>query len=76
MIRKIKQNELPPTIQNLIDIALLGTPVFIEFDNKTVVQLLPVRQTAHPRKAGSAKGMVKLAEDFNQPLENFDEYVA
>jgi antitoxin (DNA-binding transcriptional repressor) of toxin-antitoxin stability system len=76
MLYQIKQSELPPKIQDLIDSALLGTPVFIEFDNKVMVQLLPIRQLFHQRKAGSAKGMVKMADDFDAPLEDFDEYTS
>ena len=27
-----------------------------------------------PRRAGSAKGMVTIREDFDEPLEEFEEY--
>jgi hypothetical protein len=29
----------------------------------------------HPRKAGSAKGMVKMSDDFDAPLDDFAEYM-
>lgn len=32
----------------------------------------PARQ---PRKAGSAEGQVKMADDFDAPLPDFDEYM-
>ena len=27
------------------------------------------------RRAGSAKGMIRMADDFDEPLEDFDEYM-
>ena len=29
----------------------------------------------HQRKFGSAKGLIKIAEDFDDPLEDFREYM-
>jgi hypothetical protein len=28
-----------------------------------------------PRQFGSAKGMIHMAEDFDEPLEDFEEYM-
>ncbi|MEW5828422.1 MAG: prevent-host-death protein [Chloroflexota bacterium] len=64
MIYQIKQSELPKKLWNLIDAALRGEPVFIERDDKALVQLIPLKQMFHPRKAGSAKGMVKMTSAF------------
>jgi antitoxin (DNA-binding transcriptional repressor) of toxin-antitoxin stability system len=75
MIHQIKQSELPKKIWNLIDAALRGEPVFIERDGEALVQLIPLKQTFHPRKAGSAKGMVKMADDFDAPLDDFAPYM-
>jgi antitoxin (DNA-binding transcriptional repressor) of toxin-antitoxin stability system len=74
MIHQIKQSELPKKFGNLIDAALRGESVFIERDDKTLVQLVPLTQTLHPRKAGSAKGQVTIADDFDAPLEDFSDY--
>jgi Protein of unknown function (DUF2281) len=29
----------------------------------------------HPRQFGSAKGMIRMAENFDEPLEDFEEYM-
>ncbi len=76
MIHQIKQNELPKKLWNLIDAALRGEPVFITRDDQSMVQLVPMRLTLHPRKAGSAKGMVKMSADFDAPLGDFAEYMS
>jgi antitoxin (DNA-binding transcriptional repressor) of toxin-antitoxin stability system len=75
MIHQIKQSELPKKVWHLIDAALRGELVFIERDDKSLVQLIPLKQILRPRKAGSAKGMVKKSEDFDAPLNDFAEYM-
>ena len=34
-----------------------------------------VKQTRKCRQFGSAKGMVKIADDFDEPLADFQEYM-
>ena len=75
MIHQIKQDELPQQLQRLINAALRGDVVFIEREDKARVQLLPVRPGARPRKAGSAKGLLKIADDFDAPLDDFTDYM-
>ncbi|OGO75261.1 MAG: hypothetical protein A3K45_00005 [Chloroflexi bacterium RIFOXYC12_FULL_59_14] len=75
MIYQIKQSDLPKKLWNLIDAALRGEPVFIQRDDKALIQLLPLKQVLHPRKAGSAKGMIEMADDFDAPLDDFAEYM-
>lgn len=75
MIYQVKQSELPKKLWNLIDAALRGELVFIERDDKALVQLIPLKQMFHRRKAGSAKGMVEMADDFDAPLDDFAEYM-
>lgn len=75
MIHQIKQSELPKKLWSLIDAALRGEPVFIERDDKALIQLIPLRQMLRPRKAGSAKGMVIMSDDFDASLADFAEYM-
>jgi len=75
MIHQIKQSDLPKKLWSLIDAALRGEPVFIERDDKAVIQLLPLKQMFRPRKAGSAKGLLKISDDFDAPLGDFAEYM-
>lgn len=71
MIYYIKESDLPKQIWNLIDAALRGEPIFIERDDKALVQLLPLKQVSQPRKAGSAKGLLVMSPDFDAPLDDF-----
>ncbi len=62
-------------LQQLIDDAQHGKTVLILDDNEQAVQLVPVEALQKPRKAGSARGLVKMAEDFDAPLDDFSEYL-
>jgi antitoxin (DNA-binding transcriptional repressor) of toxin-antitoxin stability system len=75
MIYHIKESDLPKQIWNLIDAALRGESVFIEREDKALVQLLPLKQGARPRKAGSAKGLLVVSPDFDAPLDDFAAYM-
>jgi antitoxin (DNA-binding transcriptional repressor) of toxin-antitoxin stability system len=75
MIYQIKQSDLPKKLRNLIDAALRGEPVFIERDDKSLVQIIPLKQMFHPRKAGSAKGKLQMSDDFDAPLSDFADYM-
>ena len=59
-------------LQKLIDDAQHGKTVLILDAHERAVQLVPVT-TSKPRKAGSARGQVKMAADFDAPLSDFDE---
>jgi antitoxin (DNA-binding transcriptional repressor) of toxin-antitoxin stability system len=66
------QDHLP----RLIVDARQGKTVLIMDENDQVVQLVPVTTPPKPRKAGSARGLIKMAPDFDAPLADFDEYMA
>jgi len=63
-------------LRKLIAEALHGKMVVIMDEEEQAVQLVPVRGTSKPRKAGSARGLVTMTADFDAPLADFDEYAA
>lgn len=68
----IEQAKINLTV--LIDAAINGEEVVITPDEKTAVKLVPT-SIAKPRpQFGSAKGKIRIADDFNAPLEDFAEY--
>lgn len=75
MVHQIKQNELPKKFWDLIDAALRGEPVFITREDQSMVQLVPLSLSLRPRKAGSARGKLKMSADFDAPLGDFKEYM-
>lgn len=58
----------------LIQQALAGEEVVIQDEDKPLVRLLPVESTQARPRFGSAKGQIILGEDFDSPLEDFQDY--
>jgi antitoxin (DNA-binding transcriptional repressor) of toxin-antitoxin stability system len=73
MLHQVNYNDPKIRWRDLVDAALRGEKVVIAKDGKQIVELVPV-QPGVRRKAGSAKGKVKLADDFDKPLDDFNEY--
>jgi antitoxin (DNA-binding transcriptional repressor) of toxin-antitoxin stability system len=67
--------EAQDRLRQLIDDARHGKTVLILDENEQAVQLVPVTTTQKPRKAGTARGLVKMAPNFDEPLADFDEYM-
>jgi antitoxin (DNA-binding transcriptional repressor) of toxin-antitoxin stability system len=60
-------------LQQLIDEAREGKTIVILDEYDQAVQLVPLT-APKPRKAGSARGKIKIADDFDAPLPDFDSY--
>ena len=68
--------EAAQKLPELIDAALRGEEVVITKDDRSLVKLIPANTVKrYPAKAGSAKGQVWLSDDFDEPLEEFKEYI-
>lgn len=59
-------------LSELVQKAMLGEEIIIAKDNKPVVKISALNLTK--RKIGSARGMVKISKDFNDPLKDFEDY--
>jgi antitoxin (DNA-binding transcriptional repressor) of toxin-antitoxin stability system len=59
----------------LIELAVAGEEIIISKDRQPIVKLSPVHGHKQQRRFGSAKGLISMAEDFDEPLEDFKEYV-
>jgi len=60
---------------DLIEAALKGENVFIFREDRQMVQLVPVEPPKRQPQFGSAKGLIMMADDFDAPLADFDDYV-
>lgn len=51
-----------------------GEEVIITKDDRPVAKLVGYPQPAGERPLGTARGLITIAEDFDEPLEDFAEY--
>ncbi len=64
-------------LPELIEAAKGGEEIIITKDEQPVVKLVPVPpvKKRRPAKAGTAKGLITIADDFDEPLEDFKDYM-
>jgi len=62
-------------ISQLLQAAINGEEIIITRDNLAVLKLSPISSTPKYRQRGSAKGQIQFAPDFDEPLEDFQEYM-
>ncbi len=59
----------------LIEVAISGDEIVLTRDNQPVVKLVSASPVKRRRQAGSAKGLVTISDDFDEPLEDFKDYM-
>jgi prevent-host-death family protein len=75
IMQQITLESISETLRNLVEAALNGEEVIITKDNKPVIKLTPVSPVKKRRQPGSAKGLVIISDDFDEPLEDFKDYM-
>ncbi len=73
---QVNIHEAKTQLSKLIQAALNGKQVIIAKGNKPVVRLEVLPEAKGKRKIGNVKGLVlAMADDFDDPLEDFKEYM-
>jgi antitoxin (DNA-binding transcriptional repressor) of toxin-antitoxin stability system len=72
-MREVPLQEAKETLSDLIDAALAGETIMIVADGARAVQLTPARFGQGKPVFGSGKGLFTISDDFDEPLEEFDE---
>ena len=70
----IELKEAEGRLASLIDEAANGEEVIITREDGTAFKIVPVIPIAPRPTFGSAKGLIKMAEDFDEPLDDFQAY--
>lgn len=73
-MHKISLSEAGACLTELVEEVASGEEVIITHDNGSAFKIVPIA-TGTPRPHfGSARGQVKMSDDFDTPLEDFDTY--
>ena len=68
MAVEVNVHEAKTHLSRLLARAMAGEEVIIMRAGKRLVRLTPVEQARGPRKLGTAKGQIVIADDFDAPL--------
>jgi prevent-host-death family protein len=78
-MQQIELHEAQQRWPQLLEAAIRGEEIVITRDNRPVARLTPVETDAAADdgdlRFGSAKGMVIIHDDFDEPLEDFKDYM-
>jgi antitoxin (DNA-binding transcriptional repressor) of toxin-antitoxin stability system len=74
-MHQINIDEAKSNLTDLIDAAINGEEIVIAKDDQHVVKLVPISRTKPRPQFGSAKGLISISDDFDEPLEDFAEYM-
>ncbi|MGB7440428.1 MAG: DUF2281 domain-containing protein [Coleofasciculaceae cyanobacterium] len=74
-MRQIDIEQVKIQLEGLFQAALNGDEVIITQNNQPVLKLVRFTPSKKRRQSGSAKGLIFMAPDFDQPLEDFSEYM-
>jgi antitoxin (DNA-binding transcriptional repressor) of toxin-antitoxin stability system len=73
-MHKVNLQEAQNQLAELIEEAANGKKVIIFRNDGTSFQIIPVKKEKPIPKFGSAKGLIEMSDDFDEPLEDFQEY--
>ncbi len=71
----IDVEEAKSSLSDLVDAAIRGQEIVLTRDAQPIAKLVPLVQPRPRPRFGSARDLVHMAEDFDAPLPDFDEYV-
>ena len=73
-MQPVSIEEAKANLPDLIEAAVKGEEVVIAEDGRHLVRLVPVPRAKPRPRFGSAEGLINMSEDFEEPLEDFEEY--
>ena len=74
-MQQINVDEAKSNLPDLIDAAVNGEEIVIAKDDQHIVKLVPISRAKPRPQFGSAKGLISMSDDFDEPLEDFAEYI-
>ena len=68
-------NQAKAQLDHLVEQAARGEEVVITRGDGAAFKLVPVLEGEPRPRFGSAKGEVRIGDDFDEPLSDFDDYL-
>jgi len=73
-MRRVDLKEAETRLAEFIDEVAEGEDVIITRSDGVSFQIVVIQPEAPRPKFGSAKGLIEMSDDFNNPLEDFKAY--
>jgi antitoxin (DNA-binding transcriptional repressor) of toxin-antitoxin stability system len=67
--------EAAASLNELMEAAINGEEVILLNGDRPAIRFTPIESIKSDRKPGSAEGLIWISDDFDEPLEEFKEYM-
>jgi antitoxin (DNA-binding transcriptional repressor) of toxin-antitoxin stability system len=74
-MQKLSLKEAETQLAELIGMVAGGEEVIITKDDGSDFKIIPFPHKRPYPKFGSAAGLIEMSDDFDEPLEDFEEYM-
>lgn len=74
-MQNIDLNQAKQDLHHLIEKTISGDQVIITRGGQPVVKLVAIRKAKKSREFDTAKGLIKILDGFDKPLDDFQEYM-
>ncbi len=74
-MRQIDISQATNHPESLFQAALEEDEIIIMQNNQPMFKILRINQLKKRRQSGSARGLIFMSPDFDEPLEDFREYM-
>ncbi len=71
---KISLTEAKSRLAELVKEAVSGEEIIITQQNGSAVRLVPLASDKPVPEFGSARGLVEMTDDFDEPIKGFENY--
>lgn len=71
---QVNIHEAKTNLSKLIQKVINGEDVVIAKGNNPLVKITLINEEQPERKLGSAKNKIKISEDFDNPIDDFEDY--
>lgn len=68
-------NQVKQSFPELVEKTISNGEIVITRGGRPIAKLVPITKTRIERKFGTAKGLIKMSDDFDQPINDFKEYM-
>lgn len=75
MAKAVTIHEAKTQFSKLVRRAEAGEEIVVRRGQQPVARIVPLEKTAAVRGFGSMKGEIRIGKDFDQPLDDFAEYM-
>lgn len=73
--RTVDLKQAQSRLEELVGEAARGTEVILTREGQPVAKIIPVMQRVARRRFGSARGLIRMRSNFDEPLEDLSDYM-